>query len=366
MSFFDEGEEPRTARAPRPRRPAPGTRAPGVNEQTLMVRRVLSAGAGILVFILIALLIKSCVDSSHRHSLESYNSNVSSIASEASSQVSGPLLSALAGTQGHSPLDVEVEINQYRVVADSEASRAQGLNVPGEMAGAQRNLLLALNLRAEALAKIADNIRTALGSQGAATAIDRIAGEMEVLLASDVVYAQRVVPLITQGLTGAGIQGQTIASSHFIPDLGWLSSQVLASRLLGHSIAGPSGAVQPGRHGHALLSVAVGSQTLTPGTSVNNITITPNLAFDLKVQNGGQYNESGVVVTVQIQGAGTPISVSKTIDTTIAGQTTDVLVPLTQTPPVGTPVRITANIAAVPGEKVLSNNSLSFLATFAH
>ena len=60
--------------------------------------------------------------------------------------------------------------------------------MPGGMSGAQRDLLLAFDLRAEGLAKIASLVRTALGGK-AKQASTLIAGDMEIFLASDVLYS---------------------------------------------------------------------------------------------------------------------------------------------------------------------------------
>jgi hypothetical protein len=370
LSFFDEGDEPRTRvfeDEPRPRAPRPrgGGRPPGrIDEQTLLVRRAVAGVVGLIVVVLIVLGIRSCVNSQHQDSLRSYNTNVSSIVQASDGQVGTPFFQYLSQAGGKSPLDVEVQINQYRATAEQQLKQAQALDVPGEMAGAQQNLVLALQFRAEGLAKIADQIRSALGGTNSQDAINVIAGEMRLFLASDVIYGQRVVPLISQVLADQHIGGQTIASSQFLPDSGWLSPQVVSTRLTGHGAS--SGPVRPGSHGHGLLSVSVNGQTLASSPTVNHVTYTPNLAFDLKVANQGSNDEFGVGVSITISGSGTPITATKTIDTTKAGTVTDVLIPLTQTPPLGAPVTLTGAVAPVPGEKVLSNNKLSFTVVFSH
>jgi hypothetical protein len=328
------------------------------------VRRAVAGVVGLIVVVLIVLGIRSCVNSQHQDSLRSYNTNASSIIQASDGQVGTPFFQYLSQAGGKSPLDVEVQINQYRATAEQQLKQAQGLDVPGEMAGAQQNLVLALQFRAEGLAKIADQIRSALGGTNSQQAINVIAGEMRLFLASDVIYGQRVVPLISQVLADQHIGGQTIASSQFLPDIGWQSPQVVSTRLTGHGTS--SGPVRPGSHGHALLSVSVNGQTLASSPTVNHVTYTPNLAFDLKVANQGSNDEFGVGVSIMISGAGAPITATKTIDTTKAGTVTDVLIPLTQTPPLGTPVTLTGDVAAVPGEKVLSNNKLSFTVVFSH
>jgi hypothetical protein len=124
--------------------------------------------------------------------------------------------------------------------------------------------------------------------------------------------------------------------------------------------------VRPGSHGHGLLSVSVvNGTTLQPSPTVNRLTYTPGLAFDLKVANQGSNDEFGVGVSITLSGSGTPITATKTIATTKAGTVTDVAIPLAQTPPIGTPLTLTAAIAPVPGEKVLSNNKLTFTVVFS-
>ena len=50
---------------------------------------------------------------------------------------------------------MEQKVNELRELAQRQAEQAKRLSVPGEMDAAQRNLTLALDLREEALAKIA-------------------------------------------------------------------------------------------------------------------------------------------------------------------------------------------------------------------
>ena len=99
---------------------------------------------------------------------------------------------------------------------------------------------------------------------------------MELLLASDVIYAERVAPLITQELNQAGITGQTVAASTFLPDISWLNPQTVAQRILGFvptSLGG--GTLPPGQsNGHELLGVSIqgtsGTTPLQSGTTTIN------------------------------------------------------------------------------------------------
>ncbi len=114
MSFFDDGEDtapqqaaqsarPRSAsgeappQRPRPRRPQRSSRAGPVDQHTLTVRRLVAAGVGVLLLIVIVLFVNSCVKSERTQALKDYNRNVSLIATESDEQVSAPLFSALTG-----------------------------------------------------------------------------------------------------------------------------------------------------------------------------------------------------------------------------------------------------------------------------
>lgn len=366
MSFFEEGDEPR--RTPRPRQPAGGAGLT-VDQQTMRVRQGVAVGVGLLVVILLVVGIKGCLNSAKERSLRDYNRAVSGLIQESDNQVSKPFFDQLsgqaaAGTAG-SPLNLETQVNQLRVVSEDLVKRARGLDVPGDVRPAQGSLLLVLELRRDALKKIASKLSSAQGSgSGAQTAVSQITGQMEAFLASDVIYSQRVIPYIKKALDDNSIGGQTIATSQFLPSISWLDESTVAQKL-GASVTGakPTGPVAPGSHGHALSSVSVGDTTLDSG-SANRIPASASLTFNVKVANQGENNESNVVVKVSITGSGKPVNAQATIPQTSAGAEADVQVPLKQAPPIGVPVTINISIDPVPGEKTTDNNKESYPALF--
>jgi len=331
------------------------------------VRRATALGIAVLVLILLVIGINACRTSAKKNALRDYNTNIGAIARDSDTQVSKPFFALMNNIGSRSPVNVETQINQYRLVADDLASRARGLDTPSQLVDAQRDAVLALDLRSGALGKIGDKIRAALSTgPDADTAINQIAGQMQVFLASDVIWSQRVVPLISEGLAGNGVTGQTVQSSRFLPDIAWLDPSFVGSKLGGSGGGGTpnKGPVAPGTHGHGLLSTSVGTLTLQPGSAVNRIPFSSNPTFTVKLQNQGQNDERDVGVTVNMTGAGKPIKVRKTIAKTTAGQQAQVDIPLGQAPPVGTPVQITVTIAAVPGEGTTSNNTSTYTAIF--
>lgn len=377
MSFFDDEDEepPTTVRPaqsqqqprPQPRRPQRTGGGGGVggasstDHHTMMVRRRIAAGVGVVLLILIVLLVNGCLKRGKQQGLESYNQNVNQIAQSSEAQVSKPLFSTLAGAGGKSALNVEVQIDQLRRQAQELAERAKGLSVPSEMTAAQRNLLLALNLRVEGLAKITNLVREALGGKAQA-ASTKIAGAMEIFLASDIIYSQRVVPLIQQALAAGGVSGQATSSSRFLPNLGWLTPATVQSNITGQA-ASNSGAVAPGTHGSALKSVSVGASALEPSPAINHVNVGANPTLTAMVEDSGSNPETNVKVDVAVTSEGKTLNASHVISKTEPGQTYNVEIPVKGVT-MEAASRVTVSVQPVPGETDVENNKSSFLVIF--
>ena len=376
MSFFDdEDEEQPTAvrpaqqqrqSRPQPRRPQRGGRgggagAPPGDHRAMMMRRRIAAAVGVVLLILIVLLVNGCLKRGKQQALEKYNGEVAKIAQESQSQVSRPLFATLAGAAGKSALEVGQRVDEYRLTAQQQAEQAQKLSVPAEMAAAQRDFLFALDLRVEGLQKLSSLVRTALGGQSP-QATGSIAGAMEIFLASDVVYSQRVVPLIQQELAGAGISGQSTNPSRFVPNLGWLQTSTVQARLSGQGSAS-GGALAPGTHGHTLKGVSVGTTTLEPSPTINHVSGGGNPTFTVMVENDGSNPETNVKVDVSLTTEGRTLSASHVIDKTEPGSTTNVDIPVSGVT-LGAASRVSVDIEPVPGETNTENNKGSYIAIF--
>jgi hypothetical protein len=372
VSFFDEGDEPtRVTRRQRPGRGGGGAPRPPrepvrrPDRQTVRLRQAVGLGGLLLFFIVVGLGVKGCVSSQREDSLKAYNRDVTSVIASSDRDV-GQAFFRLLGNGSQQGQDLQVQVNQLRLSAEDDVKRAKAFSVPGDMKAAQRNLELVLNLRSEGLQKIAEQIPSALGrGQTSENAIDKIAAEMQAFLASDVVYQSRVTPLIREALDKNGIHGQTIASSQFMKDIGWLSPQKVASgigRTAAGGTTGTTGKPAPGLHGHSLDSNSIGTVTLQPEAPgvVNRVAAGSNPAVTVKFTNGGVNNETNVKVTINLKGGGKNITQTKTISQTTAGQQSTVNIPLGQTPPIGPVTTLTVSIAKVPGETKTDNNKSSY------
>ncbi len=328
-----------------------------------MVRRLIAAGAAIVIVIVIALVINGCVKSEKQQALKTYNRDVSQIALESDKNVSHPLFVALTNSASKSALDVELQVDELLKQAQTLDTRAKSLSVPGEMAAAQQNLLLALDLRVEGMTKVAALVPTALGGQ-AKQASAKIAGDMEIFLASDVIYSQRVAPLIQQTLTAHGIEGLITSPSRFVPNLGWLEPASTLARITGQaSSSSSSTGLAPGTHGSALLGVSVGASALQPEPALNHISGGSNPTFTAIVEDSGENQETDVKVQVTVTAAGKQYKASHVINQAQPGSKYNVEVTVVGVPQ-GVAAKVEAYVEPVPGETDLENNKSTYLAIF--
>lgn len=364
MSFFDEADEPRTE--PRRRRPSGSGRRPPSDQQAIAARRGIAAVAILIVLILIVLGVHSCQISARNGSLRNYNHSVSSLIQE-SNQTGTQFFNLLSGGGGASdPQGLTNQLNETRVSADSELSRAKALDVPSEVSSAHEDLIQALSQRRDGIADVAVQIQKALGASGNQAAINQIATDMARFMASDVIYKTNVAAGIASALHAAGIavgpNGEQIEGGQFVPDISWLTPAFIATKLgaSSSSTSGSTGPPAPGTHGHSLDSVSVGGTPLTAG-SANTVPASPAPSFTVNITNSGQNDEKNVIVKVEVSGASD--SAQTTIPTTSAGQSTSATVTLPTPPPKGD-YTVKVTVEPVNGEKNTSNNSQSFPVTF--
>jgi hypothetical protein len=326
-----------------------------------MVRRSVAIVGAVLGVVLLVVLINGCLDSRKDSAFRDYAGDERSLVS-AEQDLSNRLFETLSKPGRGDALDVQTQVNAQRVDAEQLVQRAKDADHPGELNTANGWLVTAFQFRADAIGKIANLLPTALGDKGRQAAIDSIAGQMQALLASDVIYSQRAIPALTSAFNKRNID-EKFPNQQFMPDLGWLDPDTVKTRL--EKLGGGTQAATPGLHGNALDGVTVQpSGTALTDTGVNRISVGNELAFDVKVSNGGDSEETDVGVSITIAD-GKKTSVDQTIPRIAAGQSETVSVPVTNKPETGSVSTVTIEIAAVPGEKNTDNNKASYQVAFA-
>ncbi len=316
------------------------------------------------MLILIVLGVHSCQVSQRNSALKDYNNSVSSIMQQ--SVNTGKTLFGQLTSGASNATALQNQINEDRVQADSQLSKAQGLSVPDEMKAAQQVVVFSLQQRRDGIADIAKQIQPALGQSTSQDAINAIAVDMARFYSSDVDYKLYAGPLIAGAFGSAGIavggaNGQVIYGGQFLPNVQWVIPSFVATQLHVSVSNGSSSSTKPapGTHGHSLDSVSVGGNTLQ--TSGNTLQSNPAPKFTLNFTNGGTNTEHNVLCKVSL--TNTSVSGQTTVPQTSPGQSASCNVQLSSAPSPGS-YTLTATIGTVPGEKNASNNTLSFPVTF--
>jgi hypothetical protein len=338
------------------------------------MRRAVGGLLVVLIVVLLGIVVKGCSDSRAKTALSDYNSKVTAIGSE-SHGTSQQFFKLFNGDQPAAQ-QLQSSINQLISASNATLTEAEKLNVPDAMVPAQQSLLIALQLRRDALTGIGQNIRTALGDSGqqADDAIAKIRGQMAALNASDVLFQARIDPFIQDALKKKGVAGNVI-NSEFLPDVNWMSTEYIATKLDQQLTSGGGGGAAgggsktqqttgPGLHGTGLNATSAGDQVLSP-TAANNITYTPGMIFFVSFTNQGDNDEFNINVTLRIESeSSSPITLTGKVATAPKGVKQTVQLKLNRTPPLNTAATIRVTVAAVPGEKKTDNNKSSYPVLF--
>lgn len=331
---------------------------------------MVAAVAAALLLLALIFAVRGCLDQRRERSYEDYVREVTALVTE-SDQQSQALFELLGGTGGQSSVDVQNNVNGFRVEAEQLVDRANATDHPDEFQPAQGFLLETLEFRSDGVSAIADRLPAALGEEGRDEAVAQITAQMQNFLASDVIYSQRVVPNLEGPLRKEDLANEAgdIPKSQFLPDISWLDPQDVETRIAG--LRGDGGGpasdepAAPGLHGTELGDVTVqpGGQALAEDTTTE-VPFSRDLALDVGVVNQGENDESGVPVRVSISGGDQPIELDGELDSLAQGETGTVTVPFTDRPPTDQELAITVTVEGVPGEEKLGNNEAVFAVTF--
>ncbi|MFN8111943.1 MAG: CARDB domain-containing protein [Solirubrobacterales bacterium] len=392
MDFFDEDDPHDDEPPPRgePREPARSGRAPaayggggggghhphGGPPASKGQARARQAGlllGAIVILILIVIAFRGCLDARKDRSYQNYVSDLSSITAE-TEQLSTNFFNRLEGKDEGATGDIgfEGEVNGDKGTSQALLDRADGLDAPDDIKGAQEQIALSFELRHDALEGIAAQLSgLSAGGKEADKAGKAIYTQMKVLSASDILYA-RAQDQIEQALIDNDVTvDEGVPDSQFLPDdPNYLDPAVTASALGGVSTGSSSGTADDTAckndgetHGLGLVD---GSTLLQPsGTVLANggtvAAVSGDNEIEVAVQNQGTADESNINVDVSSDSG---INESGTIDQIAAGETQTVKIPLQPEPKAGDSVTIDVEVATVGCEQVADNNKASYTVTF--
>ena len=374
FDFFDEPEtEEATERVRTPRRPPPGgPRRPVRPPQGLipMLRLAGLIAFVILVIVLIVVGVRGCASSSKHAKYEGYINDVRVIAKR-SDQIGKDLNTALSAT-GIKESDLEGKITSLAAQEQQVVAQAVKLNPPGPLRVEHDHMIEVLELRSSGLSRLADAFRQTATATARNSAVSGrlIANQARLLVASDVNW-----DFYFREPTQRELQHQNVSDVGGVPDSNIFPNPDLASTQAMTTVwqrvhgAATGGSVS-GKHGSALGPVKAlpDGKVLVAGASAsdNQITASTDLAFQVTVEDSGDFQEFNVGVTLTIQKSPKPIVLKKKIPVINAGQKKTVtFTNIDISGLFGVPTTIKVDIEPVPGETKTDNNSAEYNVIFS-
>jgi hypothetical protein len=372
FDFFDEPEtEEASERVRAPRRQGPrGPRRP-VRPPSGLIPMLRLAGLiafVILAVVLLVVAIRGCASDSKHARYENYINAVSKVA-HSSTAIGTQLNQALSAT-GIKESQLEQKLAGLAAQQQQGVAQARDISPPGPLRVEHDQLIQVLSLRASGLSRLADAFRQTATSKSASAAGQLIAAQARLLAASDVNYDYYFKEptgqeLLKQNVSDVG----SVPDSSIFPNPDLASSQAMMSvwqRVHGAATGGNPG----GKHGSALGPVKAlpDGKVLQSGVaaSSNEITASTDLAFQVSVENSGDFQEFNVGVTLTIQKSPKPIVMRKKIPVINAGETKTVtFTNIDINGLFGLPTTIKVDIQPVPGEVTTSNNSAEYRVIFS-
>jgi hypothetical protein len=372
FDFFDEPETEEAAERTRaPRRPPPGGPRRPIRPPAGFIPMLRLAGLIaflILAAVLLVVAVRGCASSSKHDRYQNYLNNTRSIA--ASSESVGKDLNQTLAAPGTKESALESKLTALAAREAQNVARAREVNPPGPLRVEHDHLIEVLQLRQSALSRLADALRQTATAKDATTSGRLIADQARLLVASDVNW-----DFYFREPTQRELENQGVTNVGAVPDSNFLSNPDLASTQAMTDVwrrvhGAARGGSPTGVHGSALASVTAlpDGKKLNPSGSAsdNQITASTDLAFQVAVTDSGNSQEYNVGVTLTIQKSPKPIVLRKKIDVINAGETKTVtFTNIDLNGLFGLPTTLKVDVAPVPGEQRLSNNSADYRVIFS-
>lgn len=346
------GERP--PRAPRP--PATGL--------VPLARLVGLIAIAIVVVVGLVFWVSSCQGKSKHDEYAAYAQKIRTI--QAADQKLSQEFGAELIKEGVKVSDLETSLAQFAQQEQQEYAQAQQIRAPGPLRAIHTHLLDAIELRAKGLAGIGDTLAQAASTKGSSDTVTALTDQGNLLTASDVVWEQLYrIPAMDE-LKTQGVLGVAIPQSQFVPNTDLVSARaftILEQRLSGAS----TGGTPTGKHGDGIVGVHVSPQGSDLSTSTaTTIKVSADLRFVVTVVNSGDFPETNVPVKLTIDAGGTPVVRTEHILAIQPTEQQTVNFDNFNLPPsaFGNKATITVNVAKVPGETNVANNTAIYTVFF--
>ena len=368
FDFFEDepqtgeaAQSPSRARTPRavgrkPRRPVgpPRGAAPLLRLLGLVI-------AVVVLGLLFALFVASCSGTSDHDAYANYMNKVDVIAR--SSTANGQALATALATPGITPSELVTKLNGIAASERQNVASAEALDPPGRLRPENADLVESLEFRVSGVEGMA---QTFADHAKASNASGLLADSGDRLLTSDVVWADLFHTPANEQLAADGITGVSAPESQYLSGADAVSAYQMGLVLKRINGATTGGTVT-GLHGTNIVSVeavaGTSNQTLTSG-SLNTVTTGTDLKIAVTVADSGDSQEVKIPVSLTITGP-PEITMRQVIVSINPGEQQTVTFGNLGAVQFGRQVQLTVDVAKVPGEVNLTNNTATFPVIFS-
>ena len=383
MSTHDDGteleffEEPETLEAPgrqrrriRPQRGG-GPRPPATPPPGAVALARLAGLVALAIAVVIGLVfwVDSCQGQSRHDEYASYMDDIRPIAQSSAAslhdyqkQVTSPKLTLA---------DLQSKLGLWSRQQQQEYDQALRLVPPAPLQSAHQEVLATLQLRAIALANLANTFGQP-GTKSATQVANQLAKQAQLLSASDLVWTELFKVPATDTLKRLGVVGVSAPPSQIVTNPELITPHSFGEVYGGlRSTTGNGNGNVSGLHGSALQSteaVSSGqSKTLTV-SSPTTVDVSADLAFKVTFQNAGNFPERGIRVTLTVSVFSKQVfTKTETVTSIESHATKTVTFTNLQLPPsaFGANATVDVVVGKVPGEVKLENNRASYPVFFS-
>jgi hypothetical protein len=380
FDFFDEepvtAESTQSGRGRQPRAAGRGPRRPSMPSRpgAPVVRLLLLVVCVVFLVLVFALLIQSCAGQSRHSVYSNYMDKVTAIAKQSTGD--GKRAVTVLTTQGLSVPQIVAKLHGIASQEQQNVGAATGVYPPGQLRTEHANLIEALQLRVSGVNGLAKAFDKMVGSKAKQSdQAAALAQQAYRLLASDVVWQDLFQQPSTDQMTKDGVRDVVAPSSHFltVPDLIITQNAMLqiVKRISG---TGNGTSTPTGLHGTNIVSTAAlpngagGTSQVLNESSLNTVTTSSSLVFQVTIANGGDYQEVQIPITLTIDrpaSQGGPITKTERVQLIDPGGEATVTFSDLGQVPFASQTNVTVDVGKVPGETNTGNNTATYKVIFS-
>jgi hypothetical protein len=323
----------------------------------------------IAVVVGIVFWVGSCQGQSRQDEYKAYMDNVQPIAQSSAATGTTALANELSSNPKLTLPQLQSKLAQWSAQQQRNYNEALRLVPPAPLQAAHQQVLATLQLRAIALAGLANTLATA-GSKPAPKVGQLLATQARALSASDLVWADLFRLPATQTLKRLGVRGVIAPPSQIVSNPLVIGANAFSELYRRLNATNANGTVT-GLHGSQLIGTEAvsGGQTKTLTESgPTTVNVAADLAFKVTFKNAGNFQEAHLPVTLTVSVFNRQV-LNKTVHVqsinTGATKTVSFTNLTLPTSAFGANATVSVVVGKVPGETNLSDNHASYPVFFS-